>query len=122
MSQNHAAGETGGRSIAASTINTFRTSPLNHAGCSKPPGSTSQLHSTRRPWIVMAVRAKHASPTADPNSASARTFVGSGGQAKHLVRSGTVTVNDSVETQPGRKLRAGDRFRVGEGDEWTVRP
>lgn len=48
-------------------------------------------------------------------------LVGSGGQAKHLVREGTVTVNSVVETQPGRKLRAGDRFRVGEGDEWTVR-
>lgn len=48
-------------------------------------------------------------------------LVGSGGQAKYLVREGAVTVNGVVEMQPGRKLRAGDRFRVGEGDEWTVR-
>ena len=45
---------------------------------------------------------------------------GSGGQAKHLVRSATVLVNDSVETRPGRKLVAGDRFRVGEEEEWLV--
>jgi len=43
-----------------------------------------------------------------------------GGQAKHLVRSGDVVVNDAVETQPGRKLRPGDRFRLGKGEEWTV--
>ncbi len=44
----------------------------------------------------------------------------SGGQAKNLVRDGLVKVNDAVETQPGKKLRAGDRFRVGDGEEWTV--
>jgi ribosome-associated protein len=43
----------------------------------------------------------------------------SGGQAKHLVRSGAVTVNGSVATQPGRKLGPGDRFGVADG-EWTV--
>lgn len=43
-----------------------------------------------------------------------------GGQAKNLVRSGVVHVNGVQETQPGRKLRAGDRFRVLEGDEWIV--
>jgi ribosome-associated protein len=47
-------------------------------------------------------------------------FAGSGGQAKQLVRSGTVTVNGAAEIQPGRKLRAGDRFRVGDEPEWTV--
>ena len=47
-------------------------------------------------------------------------LAGSGGQAKNLVRSGVVTVNDAVETQPGKKLRAGDRFRVLEGDEWII--
>lgn len=45
----------------------------------------------------------------------------SGGQAKHLVRGGAVTVNGAVETQPGRKLAPGDCFRVGDGEEWTVR-
>lgn len=43
----------------------------------------------------------------------------SGGQAKHLVRSGVVHVNGAAETQPGRKLRAGDRFGQG-SREWTV--
>jgi len=43
-----------------------------------------------------------------------------GGQAKHLVRSGVVLVNDVAETQPGRKLIAGDRFRVADGPEWLI--
>ena len=43
-----------------------------------------------------------------------------GGQAKHLVRAGNVTVNGTVETQPGRKLFPGDRFRVQGGIEWTI--
>ena len=47
-------------------------------------------------------------------------FADSGGQAKHLARSGTVTVNDQVEVQPGRKLHDGDRFRVNGQEEWTV--
>jgi len=47
-------------------------------------------------------------------------LVESGGQAKHLVRGGAVTVNDAVETQPGRKLFPGDRFRLAEGPEWTI--
>jgi ribosome-associated protein len=42
-----------------------------------------------------------------------------GGQAKYMVREGDVLVNGIVETQPGRKLRAGDRFEV-QGREWTV--
>jgi ribosome-associated protein len=47
-------------------------------------------------------------------------FAGSGGQAKHLVRGGSVTVNGAVETQPGRKLFAGDRFAVAGGTEWAI--
>ena len=47
-------------------------------------------------------------------------LAGSGGQAKHIVRSGDVTVNGSVETHPGRKLVAGDRFQVVGGVEWAV--
>jgi ribosome-associated protein YbcJ (S4-like RNA binding protein) len=42
-----------------------------------------------------------------------------GGQAKHLVRGGGVAVNGAPETQPGRKLRAGDRFAAS-GQEWVV--
>jgi ribosome-associated protein len=47
-------------------------------------------------------------------------LAGSGGQAKHLVRNGTVTVNGTVEVQPGRKLFAGDRFQASGEDEWLV--
>ena len=47
-------------------------------------------------------------------------FAGSGGQAKQLVRAGSVTVNGTPETQPGRKLRAGDRFGLAGGPEWTI--
>ena len=45
---------------------------------------------------------------------------GTGGQAKFLVREGGVTVNGVPVTQPGRKLRAGDRFGTAEGGEWTI--
>ena len=44
----------------------------------------------------------------------------SGGEAKHVVRGGDVRVNGAVETHPGRKLVAGDRFAVGDGSEWSV--
>lgn len=44
----------------------------------------------------------------------------SGGQAKNLIRSGGVTVNGEVVTQPGRKLHEGDRFRVQDGAEWII--
>ena len=43
-----------------------------------------------------------------------------GGQAKHLVRGGTVLVNGAAVNQPGRKLIAGDRFQVGDEPEWTI--
>jgi ribosome-associated protein len=43
-----------------------------------------------------------------------------GGQAKVLVREGDVLVNGVVEKQPGRKLRAGDRFRLAGGTECIV--
>ena len=45
---------------------------------------------------------------------------GTGGQAKSLVRGGSATVNGEAATQPGRKLRAGDRFGVMGGGEWTI--
>jgi ribosome-associated protein len=47
-------------------------------------------------------------------------LAGSGGQAKHLVREGGVRVNGVVDKQPGRKLRAGDRFGPADGPEWIV--
>lgn len=43
-----------------------------------------------------------------------------GGQAKLLVREGQITVNGEPATQPGRKLRAGDRFGMAGGAEWTI--
>jgi len=44
----------------------------------------------------------------------------SGGQAKYLVREGKVWVNGAVETKPGRKLFPGDRFKVEDGEEFTI--
>jgi ribosome-associated protein len=44
----------------------------------------------------------------------------SGGQAKHLVRDGKIAVNGNQETQPGRKLRVGDRFGLADGQEWVI--
>jgi ribosome-associated protein len=46
-------------------------------------------------------------------------LAGSGGQAKIIIRAGEVHVNGETETRPGRKLRAGDRFMLGE-DEWVI--
>lgn len=43
-----------------------------------------------------------------------------GGQGKLLVRTGTVLVNGEPATQPGKKLRAGDRFGLQGEDEWTI--
>jgi ribosome-associated protein len=45
---------------------------------------------------------------------------GTGGHAKHVVRNGEATVNGEPATQPGRKLRAGDRFGLAGGGEWTI--
>jgi ribosome-associated protein len=44
----------------------------------------------------------------------------SGGHAKQLVRDGLARVNGAVETQPGRKLAAGDRFTIDGGEEWVL--
>jgi ribosome-associated protein len=48
-------------------------------------------------------------------------LVDSGGQAKQAVRAGDVLVNGEPVLQPGRKLRAGDRFGIAGGPEWTIR-
>jgi len=45
--------------------------------------------------------------------------VQTGGEAKHLVQSGAVLVNDVVETRRGRKLYNGDVVQVDE-DEMVV--
>ena len=52
-------------------------------------------------------------------------LAGSGGEAKNLVRSGIAAVNGTIELQPGKKLRAGDKLAVKiEGrkaqQEWTL--
>ncbi len=39
-------------------------------------------------------------------------IVGSGGEAKMLIRAGSVLVNGSVETRRGRKLRHGDEIEI----------
>jgi ribosome-associated protein len=44
----------------------------------------------------------------------------SGGQAKHLVRSGAIRVNGEVVTHPSKKLTRGDRFGTGNGQEWLL--
>jgi ribosome-associated protein len=46
----------------------------------------------------------------------------SGGEAKYLVRGGTVRVNGVVETRPGRKLVAGDSFCTAGSPEWIIGP
>ena len=43
----------------------------------------------------------------------------SGGEAKHRVRQGGITVNGQPEDRPGRKLHAGDTVSI-DGDEMTV--
>jgi ribosome-associated protein len=45
--------------------------------------------------------------------------VRSGGEAKHLIQGGSVTVNGEVEVRRGRKLRAGDVV-IFAGEEYVV--
>jgi ribosome-associated protein len=47
-------------------------------------------------------------------------LAGSGGQAKHLIRQGSIRVNGAIDTHPGRKLVAGDRFGLAGDTEWTI--
>ena len=44
----------------------------------------------------------------------AASIVGTGGEAKILVRMGEVLVNGEVETRRGRRMREGDVVEVGE--------
>jgi len=39
--------------------------------------------------------------------------IGSGGDAKHTISAGEVSVNGELETRRGRKLRSGDVVTVG---------
>jgi ribosome-associated protein len=67
--------------------------------------------------ITLTIRGEHMTLA---QAVKAAGFADTGGQAKHLVRGGTVEVNSTVETKPGRKLYPGDRFRVQGGAEWTT--
>ncbi len=46
-------------------------------------------------------------------------IVGSGGEAKHLIRSGAVKVNGVEETRRGRKLRNGDIVTY-DGEDYVI--
>lgn len=46
-------------------------------------------------------------------------LVGSGGAAKHMIRSGIVQVNGEEETRRGRKLRHGDVVTV-DGEDYVI--
>ena len=45
----------------------------------------------------------------------------SGGDAKALISSGSVSVNSEVELRRGRKLRPGDRITVMNHGQWAIR-
>lgn len=46
-------------------------------------------------------------------------LVSTGGEAKHLIRSGEVTVNGEEETRRGRKLRSGDVVTFA-GEDYVI--
>jgi ribosome-associated protein len=69
------------------------------------------------PERTLALRGEHITLA---QALKASGLAGTGGQAKHLVRSGSARVNGATVTEPGRKLRAGDRFAVDGGPEWTI--
>ena len=46
--------------------------------------------------------------------------VQTGGEAKHLIRSGAVMVNGVEETRRGRKLYHGDQVQIQDGDDMVV--
>ncbi len=69
------------------------------------------------PEQTLALRGEHITLA---HAVKAVGLADTGGQAKVLVREGGVTVNGTAVTQPGRKLRAGDRFGLAGGPEWTI--
>ena len=48
-----------------------------------------------------------------------KDLVQSGGEAKHLIQTGHVLVNDEIELRRGRKLYAGDRVTFS-GETYKV--
>jgi ribosome-associated protein len=75
-----------------------------HSSMSTPPSTLS----LRGEYITLAQAVK------------AVGIADTGGQAKYLIREGEILVNGTSITQPGRKLRAGDRFGTAGGPEWTI--
>ena len=47
------------------------------------------------------------------NLLKAENIVSSGGEAKHIISEGNVSVNGEVETRRGKKLRIGDVVELG---------
>lgn len=47
------------------------------------------------------------------------SIVQSGGEAKHLIKSGAVLVNGEEELRRGKKLKAGDTVTV-DGEEYVI--
>ena len=75
------------------------------------------MNEDQPPEQTLALRGEHITLA---QAVKAVGLADTGGQAKVLVREGGVTVNGEPATQPGRKLRAGDRFGVAGGPEWTI--
>jgi ribosome-associated protein len=75
------------------------------------------MNEEQPPEKTLALRGEHITLA---HALKAVGLAGTGGQAKVLVREGGVTVNGAAVTQPGRKLRAGDRFGLAGGPEWTI--
>lgn len=48
-----------------------------------------------------------------------KSLVSSGGEAKHVIGEGQVSVNGEIETRRGRKLRTGDQVEIG-GKRFSV--
>jgi ribosome-associated protein len=84
-----------------------------HAPRGLKDGGMSESPETRR----LALRGEYITLA---QAVKAVGLADSGGQAKVLVRGGSVRVNGVPATQPGRKLRAGDRFGTSQGGEWAI--
>lgn len=75
--------------------------PVAETKLTKPAKDlTPALDGAGQPFITLAQLLKK------------HTLVGTGGEAKHLVRAGGITVNGAEESRPGRKLHTGDIVQV----------
>jgi ribosome-associated protein len=75
------------------------------------------MNEEQPPEQTLALRGEHITLA---HALKAVGLADTGGQAKVVVREGGVTVNGTAVTQPGRKLRPGDRFGLAGGPEWTI--